>query len=208
MEVVDWILLIFLVLSVIRGLSVGLIRSIGSLVNLAVGVWAGCFFSGKLQPSLAEWMPNADDAVIRVVAFLIIVVVAMILVGCLIRLVDKLLKALMLGWINRLLGGALHLCICAFVLSLALNAYEFLDKGHKWLSEEDKTESQLYGPVLKMAPSIFPSLDFEDWQMPDIPDIAIPDSIRDLPDNLRERMDSLKIRPQEPAPMESEQIEV
>jgi len=102
MNWVDVVLIIFLVISVFSGIAQGLIRSLLSIVGLIFGIVLASNFYQQLGGALG-FISNPDVA--NIVAFVIIqaaVLIAAAIVGALLK---GLLKALMLGWADRL-GGA------------------------------------------------------------------------------------------------------
>ena len=182
MPIIDIVLLGLMLVALVTGWAKGILRSAGSLVNLVVGVWAAKSFSGMLQPVLAGWLPNADDQLLRIIAFLVIIVAVMLLVGWVVRLIEKLFKALMINWVNRLLGALVSLAVALFVMSLALNVYEFFDSRHPRETEKSAQTATVYPWVLQVAPGLFPGLDFSTWKLPElsVPELSVPDL--NLPD--------------------------
>jgi len=131
---VDVILLLIVFAFVLLGFVFGLIKTIGSLVGLVAGTWlAGHYF----QP-LAEWLApiiGGNEAIGRVVAFLIIFTIINRLVVFIFHLLDRAFGLLSFipfaKLINRL--GGLLLGLAEGVLTLGVMIYVL----SKFLSESD-----------------------------------------------------------------------
>jgi membrane protein required for colicin V production len=110
MNWLDILILISLAASVIGGLTTGIVRG---LVNLA-GLILGIFLAGLYYETAAGWLgfiSNADIA--KAAAFLLIVAAVMVVAGLVGALLHKLISAVLLGWLDHLLGGVLGLLIGA-----------------------------------------------------------------------------------------------
>ena len=107
MNWLDIVIAILLIISLIGGFANGLIKSLFSLVGLIVGV----VLAGHFYIALAESLSFiSNDNAARIVAFIIIFLVVMILFAILGMVINKLVSALLLGWLNRLFGGPFSVC--------------------------------------------------------------------------------------------------
>ena len=84
----------------------------------------------------------------------------MIAVHLLARAIDKLLKAVALGWLNRLAGMMFGILKTAFIISIILVLVNNINKRVPFIPEEHKEDSLLYEPLSKLAPAVFPFLNF------------------------------------------------
>jgi membrane protein required for colicin V production len=110
MNWLDILILITLAASVIGGLATGIVKGLVSLAGLMLGI----FLAGLYYETVAGWLgfiSNPDIA--KTAAFIAIVVVVMIIAGLVGSLLHKLISAIMLGWLDHLLGGVLGLLIGA-----------------------------------------------------------------------------------------------
>lgn len=173
MNAIDIIILVILVVSFIFGCVKGLIKSIGTVVGAVVGFIAAKMLSATVQPWLSNLMPSAEAGTLRVVSYVVLFILAWVLCALVFHLIEKLFDAMMLGWVNRLLGGALSLGVTVAVVSLLLNVYNYLDTSQKLIGKENIASSKFYEPIRKALPSFFPSMDMENWRKPElkVPDI-------------------------------------
>jgi membrane protein required for colicin V production len=117
MNWLDIVIIILLIISAISGLISGFIKSAFSLAGLLGGIFlAGRYyvaFSG-----LFGFINNDNTA--RIVAFIIIFVAVMIVATILGIVFTKIISAVLLGWINRLLGAALGVLLGAIFIGALL----------------------------------------------------------------------------------------
>lgn len=105
MNWLDWVLLVLLGLSFFWGLRRGFIGAFIPMVGLIVGV----FLAGRLYEPLAVRLFGSDEAIARIGAFLIIVAAVALVASLVARVLTHVVSLVMLGWVNRLAGGAFGL---------------------------------------------------------------------------------------------------
>ena len=156
MNWVDIVIIIYLVLSVITGFTQGLIRTLLSIIGLIVGILLASHFYKQLG-NVLTFISNKDWA--NIVAFIIILVVVMGIAALIAILLRSLIKAIMLGWLDRL-GGA----VVGLILG-ALSVSAFLAIIVKYTNTSVITESKLAGffldkfpIILKFMPSEFQNI--------------------------------------------------
>jgi membrane protein required for colicin V production len=111
MNWLDFVILIFLIVSVIGGIANGLIKSVLSFLGLIIGI----VLAGRFYLSMADHLGFiSSEKTAQIVAFIIIFLIVTIIAGILGWLLTKIISATPLGIINRLLGGLFGL-IAGFV---------------------------------------------------------------------------------------------
>lgn len=161
MNYIDIILVIFLLLAAFNGFRRGLISEVASLAALILGVWGAIEFSYITTEFLTEDL-RWDAANINIISFVVTFIVIVILVHLVAGSLTKLVEAAMLGWANRITGMVFGVVKTAFILSILLLVFNKIDEDVHILSEETKTNSQLYEPIRKFAPSVFPFI--SNWE--------------------------------------------
>ena len=159
MNYIDIILLILLVLSAINGFRKGLIEELAGLAALILGIWAALQFSGLVASLITEYF-NYQSKYLPVIAFAVTFVLVLILVNIIGGIASNIIKAVQLGFLNKLAGFAFGIIKGALVLSVFLVIFNKLDQDVHLISKDAKTNSRMYEPVKNFAPSIFPFLDF------------------------------------------------
>lgn len=156
METLDIVLGMILVISFLFGLSKGFLKSVLSLVGIVFAVYIALTFSGKMIIFLGKHISLGND-LIGIIAFMILFILVMIAFSILGRVLTKLASFMMMGWLNKILGGLFSMVKYAFVVSVIfmfVNASEF----YSILSEEDRENSILYAPIASLAPAILPEI--------------------------------------------------
>jgi len=169
MNVIDIVAIIIAVIALIGGCRRGLVRAIGSLVALIGSILIAKRSYAQVCPWLSGLLDQADPRVVQVLSFVVIMLLVYVLLSLVVGLLDKLVKAVFLGWLNRLLGGVLSFLISFFVLSILLNVYEVIDKRHVLIDEQTIEGSLSYDTVLHLAPSLWPMLGFDSFSWPELP---------------------------------------
>lgn len=156
METLDIIIGMILIISFLFGLSKGFLQSFLSLVGIVAAVYIAISFSPRVEVLLRERMSLSDD-LISGIAFLILFILVVIVFSIAGRILTKVASFIMLGWLNRILGGIFNLIQYAFLVSVIfifVNASEF----YSILSEENRENSILYHPIASFAPAILPEI--------------------------------------------------
>ena len=120
MNWLDIIILVTLLLAVVAGLSTGAIRGLINLVGLVVGV----VLAGRFYSNVAGWLAfihNANFA--NVVGFGLILVFVIVIAEVVGMLLHNFVSGLMLGWLNRLIGGLLGLLVGAITWGAILTLW-------------------------------------------------------------------------------------
>ena len=156
MNTLDIVLGMILVISFLFGLRKGFLKAFLSLLGIVVAVYAAMFFSGFVEDFLSRQFSWSED-LLRLASFLLTFVVVLIAFSLLGRLMTQLVNFMMLGLINKLLGGLFIMLKYAFLVSVVfmfVNSSEY----YSVLSEEDREASILYEPVASLAPAILPEI--------------------------------------------------
>lgn len=163
MNILDLIFLIPLLFALYRGFKSGLVHMIASLVALILGILGAIqlrpVFAGMLD-SLFSIAPEYLQVIAFAVAFVLIVLVVHLAAF----LVEKLVKAVALNFINRLLGMAFGVLVTAFVISMILWPINQVNEERELIKPERIEGSLLYKPLSAFAPAVFPYLKKQNWK--------------------------------------------
>ena len=146
MQTIDIIIAVLLVIGLIAGLRDGLVKQIASLAGLVCGLLLGRAFYTPLGEWLAKTLSISAEAA-HVTAFILILVIVPLLFSLVGWLVSKFLKAISLGWVNRLLGGLVGVLKFALLAGVLITGIEILDKHCFLVAKEKKEASVLYYPI-------------------------------------------------------------
>jgi membrane protein required for colicin V production len=116
---IDIIFLILVVLAIIKGLSRGFIVAVFSFFAIIIGVAAAMKFS-YLVSNWLQHSFNLNGTWLPVLSFLIVLIGVILLVRWMANAIQAMIDVVLLGWLNKLGGVVLYLCIYLFVYSILL----------------------------------------------------------------------------------------
>ena len=117
MNWVDVVIIIYLALSIISGFVQGLIRSLLSIIGLIVGILLASHFYKQLGDILT-FISNRNVA--DIVAFIVILLAVMVISALIGLVLRSIIKAIMLGWVDKIGGAILGLILGALSISAIL----------------------------------------------------------------------------------------
>lgn len=158
MNYIDIIILVVLAWALFRGFKNGLFIEIASIGGLLLGIWGAIRFSWFTQSKLVEYF-DMQGQYLGLTAFIITFIVIVILIHFLARALDKLLKAVALGFAVRILGMAFALLKSILIMSVVFIVLNTIDEKTGFLPENKIAESRFYRPVLDFAPMLFPIIE-------------------------------------------------
>lgn len=157
MSILDIILLICFIPALIQGLKKGFISQVISIVSLIAGVWLSFEFSTAVSAWLAQYV-EASEKLLKIASFAIIMIGVFIILGIVGKSLEGILKFVMLGWLNRLLGVVFAFIKTGLVIGIVIILFNSLNNSLNLISEETLAQSVLYPPLKDMAYTIFPYL--------------------------------------------------
>ncbi len=159
MNYFDIVIGIILIIAIVRGFKNGLIIELATLAALVLGVWGAVKFSSITEQWLIQYFNNDY---IGIFSFLLTFVGIVVLVHLVAKAVDKLVKAIALGFVNRVFGAVFSCLKVGFILSILMAVFASFDRTFDIIPQETRESSILYEPLATFAPSIFPYLDFHE----------------------------------------------
>ena len=157
MNILDIILLICFIPAIFQGIKKGFIAQAVSIVSIIFGIWASAHFADIVSAWIAEYI-TASEQVLKVVAFALILIVVFLVLAVLGKMLEGVIKLVMLGWLNKLLGVVFSLLKTALIVGLAIIAFNYINESFKLVQESVINESVLYQPFKKAAFEVFPYL--------------------------------------------------
>ena len=159
MNYIDIILGVLIIIAAIRGFMKGFIVEVASLLALILGVWGGIRFSHFTAGYITRIF-GWHSEYLWVVSFFITLVVIVVLVHILGKVLDKLVEAMALGFLNHAAGLLFGIIKAVFILSILLTLFDKIDINNQIIPGKDKEKSQVYEPIKSFVPTIFPFLNF------------------------------------------------
>ncbi len=157
MGAIDIVILACFLPAVVLGIKRGLVKQIVALAVVVLGIHLSLRFSDPLQAYLAQmvkWEPFWTKAV----SFTVIFLAVALLLSLLGKLVEKVIKIAMLGWLNRLLGLLVAMIAAALVVGTLVYIVNSANNLLQFLPEEQIAQSRFYTPLLNLVEQVFPLL--------------------------------------------------
>jgi len=148
-----------LLLALVKGFKKGLVIELATLAALVLGILGAIKFSDITEQYLIQHI-NSNH--IGLIAFFVTFILIVIGVHIIAKMLDKLVSAVALGFINRILGAAFSVLKYAFIISVLMAVFNSFDKNFNIIPDKQKESSILYIPMSKLALTIFPYLHFDD----------------------------------------------
>jgi membrane protein required for colicin V production len=165
MSTLDFVFLILLSVGFVMGIMKGAVMQITTLAGLVLGIYAAYLFYKPVAAFFVNPLHFSPKIAVPAAYFVLFVGVGGILyiVG---GLLSKVVKVVLLTWLDRLAGGVLGVFKTALVLGILLNLYTSLH-GKIAGKEENRTSHSLLYNGLQMLPNkVLPFVDFRTWQHP------------------------------------------
>jgi membrane protein required for colicin V production len=155
MNYIDILIIIVLGFAMVRGFINGLVKEVASLAALIIGIWGAIKFSTFTAEKLYDYF-DLTGKYVGLISFLITFGIIVIIIHFIGLLVNKLMEAIALGFINRLLGIVFGLLKSVLIMSVIFVVFNAIDSHRPFLPKEKIEQSMLYNPISDIAPAIFP----------------------------------------------------
>lgn len=150
MLLIDILILLPVVYGLVRGLMRGLVQELTAIVALIAAWLCARQWAPALSVQLTEYV-TWDASICQAVSYLALFFVIALGLNLAGRLFSRLLRAIQLGGINRLLGGLFGALKWLLLVSVVLNGIDLLDNHFHFIKPEQKEESFAYEPVKQIA---------------------------------------------------------
>lgn len=147
-----------LIYGFIRGLWNGLFKELAAFLSLLLGIYFAIRFSGYMSDIIRNnisWNPKY----INIVAFIIVFILVVIGVTILARILTKVAGLVMMGWLNKLLGGIFGFVKWILIIGVLLNLFIQVNTNNTFAEEKALKESWLFYPILNISHAVYPLLE-------------------------------------------------
>ena len=126
MQGLDLVILIFTAFLLIKGVWKGFVKEVAGIIAVVLAV----FISFRFHKDTAGYLVSfIDDKYVTVTAYLMLFLAVYLAVMLFGNLLDKVLKSIFLGGVNRILGGVFGLLKSVLWLTLITFAYSAIKDG-------------------------------------------------------------------------------
>jgi len=156
METIDIILLaLVLIPGLWQGLRKGFIFQVVTLAVLLVGTW----LSYRFSESVARWLGgiiHTDPIVLKILSFVVIFLVVYVVLYALGKLLLRVVKLLLGGWVDKVLGVVFAIVKFALCVGLAVIVFDSLNRKFGLLSAESLGNAPVYTLLKEFASTVCP----------------------------------------------------
>ncbi|MGB0881486.1 MAG: CvpA family protein [Vicingaceae bacterium] len=157
MNYFDIIIIIPLIWGAYKGFKKGIIIEVASFIALGLGIWGGIKFSSISAKYLSEVFDIAEN-IMPLISFAVTFILIVIAVFTLAKMLQKIIKMVALGFVNKAAGALFGMLKFGLILSVVINFTNIINKQISFIEPEMKNSSILYEPIGKIAQIIIPGL--------------------------------------------------
>ena len=155
MGTVDIIILICFIPALIQGVRKGFIAQLTALISTIVGAWLSFRFSDTVCDWLKQYI-EVSEQMLHIIAFVVIMIIVVLLLNLVGRLITSVVKLVMLGWLDKLLGVVFALLKTSLILGILIILFNTINTNFNIVNEETLKESIFYTPLKEFSYGIFP----------------------------------------------------
>jgi len=157
MNYFDIIIIAPLLWGAYKGFKKGFIIEIASLIALFFGIYGGIKFSSISANYLGNLF-NISVNLMPLISFAVTFIIIVIAIFSLAKLLQKIIKMVALGFINRLAGGIFGILKFGLILSVILNIVNTLNREIHFIDENIVKSSILFQPMANFSTKILPEI--------------------------------------------------
>lgn len=146
---IDVIVITVIIAFFIRGYMKGIIIAAFSVLAIILGILASLKLSERLASYLLE-KEMVTSAWAPIISYTILFIGVVILVRLIAKAIESAMRAVMLGWLNKMIGGALY----AFMGAVVLSAILWLGTEMSLIEQKHIEGSRTYKYIMPIAPWI------------------------------------------------------
>lgn len=150
MNTLDFIIIIPILYGLVRGFFRGLVGELTAIVAIVIAIICAKLYA----PAFSIWLLRyivLGVAVAEILAYIIIFLGIALVLNLLGGLIKKVISAISLGWLNRLLGAIFGTLKWALIISVVLNGVAMLNDVLHFISPELQEHSLTYNPIKSIA---------------------------------------------------------
>ena len=150
MNTLDIVLLVAAGIGMLYGLKSGLVKQLSFGAGIVIGLLQATIF----YPKTAAWLQGLtlwDNLICTILGFIIIFVATTIIINLIGYILRWLLKAILLGWLDRILGAVFSTIIAMGIVVFGVNISESIAPDNKVTCKTSQEETLLYKKVAEVT---------------------------------------------------------
>ena len=146
----DIIILLPIIYGLVRGLMRGFVVECAAITGMIAGLIAARIWAPPFAAKILQVL-EMPEGLAQSLSYVLLFVGVTLFCKAIARLINRLLKAISLSWLNRLAGGLFGGLKWALIISVVLNLLLLPEQYVQIIKEEAKQSSVLYQPILRIA---------------------------------------------------------
>ena len=160
MNTLDIVLIVPIAFGLIQGFRHGLVKEVGSLMGIVIGIYLARFFSDDVAKLIMHQF-GWSFSVCMTIAYAVVFIAGAVGVQLIAYVISKILDFIKVGWINKTIGSLFGALKFVLILSVVLNLFSMLNQFQPIVHKKAIDNSVLYQPIERIMPSLIPFLDFD-----------------------------------------------
>ena len=155
MGVIDIIIVCCFLPVLYFGIKNGLVKQLVALGVIYFGITLSLRFSVRVSGWVMEHV-QLSEFWAKAISFILIFFAVAIVLSLFGKLIEKIIQISLLGWLNRLLGVVVTLCLFALALSGLVYLVDSANNIVEFIPKEKLAESRFYPALLNLSQQVFP----------------------------------------------------
>ncbi len=155
MGVIDIVIVCFFLPALFFGIKNGMVKQ---LVALAV-IYFGIVLSLRFATPVSLWVlehVKMTEFWAKAVSFVLIFFVVALVLSLFGRIIEKIIKITLLGWLNKLLGVVMTFILTILLLSVVVYLVDSANNLLEFIPKVKLEESRFYPALLQLSQEVFP----------------------------------------------------
>jgi membrane protein required for colicin V production len=156
MNYIDMFVLVLLIYAVFQGFTRGFVMQLTLLAALFLSIFGALKLSGFTAQHLERFNFNPEN--LYLISLGVTFLFVFIVINLLGRVIEKMVEAIELSLVNRMLGILFSLCKTILIVGILLAYADRMDQRVHFLPAGTREHSLFFRPFSAIARAIFPSL--------------------------------------------------
>ena len=159
MGVLDIVLLVIFIPAIIRGITKGFVEQLAALLSIFLSAYVAYLFADKVGAWLSQWITFNSPTVLYILSFVVVIILCVLVMNLVAKVLSKVIDAIALGWLNRILGFVIAIFNTALVLGIIFVIFNDINAKYLQLNTQFMQDSVIYTWINKLTEIVFPYLE-------------------------------------------------
>ena len=165
MNYVDIFIVCLILFGFYRGFSKGLIIELSSFLAIVFGVYGSIKFSeitlNLINSAFSSQLESIDESYLKIFSFAFTFIIIIISISLLARFLTKIIKILLLGWINKVLGGLFGSLKYLVLISFVVVFFDNINSEFSVVETKEVEKVMLFKPLLEVGNNLLKIVNYD-----------------------------------------------